>query len=87
MRRKKPTLPKQQIDWWRAREKREADEKKLAAENADRRATVEDIIERGLQTFMEVGTALKEIKERKLWQPEYASFDDYCYQRFATPIT
>lgn len=26
--------------------------------------------------------ALKEFKERKLWNPKYTSFEDYCYQRW-----
>jgi hypothetical protein len=82
VRRSKDKLPMQQVERWRARERKEHEDKKQAEENAERRALLEDIIDRGLQTFIEVGSALKEIKERKLWKPEYASFEDYCYQRW-----
>ena len=58
------------------------EDRKLARENAERRSFLEDVIDRGFQTFLEVGSALKEIKERKLWSPEYASFEDYCQGRW-----
>ena len=41
----------------------------------------EAIIERGLQTFYEVGQALLAIKDSELYK-EYGTFDDYCRQRW-----
>lgn len=43
---------------------------------------LEQIIETGLETFYEVGNALKTIKDEQLWQATYASFDDYCQLRW-----
>jgi hypothetical protein len=44
-------------------------------------AELEAIIDRGKQTFVEVGNALTEIRERKLYRKGYATFEDYCQQR------
>jgi hypothetical protein len=45
-------------------------------------ATLEGIIERGLSTFVDVGTALAEIRDRDLYQKTHATFDAYCQERF-----
>jgi hypothetical protein len=42
----------------------------------------ERIIESGLQTFVEVGTALSEIRDSKLYRMEYGTFEDYCRERW-----
>jgi hypothetical protein len=42
----------------------------------------ESVIERGLQTFYEVGYALSEIREQKLYRAAYATFEDYCRERW-----
>src|SRR5687767_15929381 len=42
----------------------------------------EDIIERGLNTFYEVGTALAEIRDSRLYRIAYATFEDYCQERW-----
>lgn len=47
-----------------------------------RLAELEEIIERGMSTFFEVGSALKEIIDGKLWEPNYNDFEDFCYRRF-----
>ena len=39
-------------------------------------------IERGLETFVDVGEALMEIKERKLYKESHTSFDTYCRERW-----
>lgn len=39
---------------------------------------LETTIAQGLQTFVEVGEALVEIRDRKLYRIEYATFADYC---------
>jgi len=42
----------------------------------------EAIIERGVQTFIEVGEALAEIRDGKLYRAGYGTFDDYCRERW-----
>lgn len=42
----------------------------------------EGTIERGLQTFYEVGYALSEIREQRLYRAEYGTFEDYCQERW-----
>lgn len=47
-----------------------------------RLAECEQVIERGLQTFIDVGNALLEIKTNHLYGEGYASFSDYCEGRW-----
>src|SRR5687768_13205628 len=42
----------------------------------------EDVIERGLNTFYEVGTALAEIRDSRLYRIKYATFEDYCQEKW-----
>lgn len=42
----------------------------------------EAIIERGLNTFVEVGTALLAIREERLYRAEHSTFEDYCRERW-----
>lgn len=55
---------------------------KLTHEDADDFARLEDVIRRGLETFVEVGNALAEIKERKLYRAEFGSFEGYVQVRW-----
>ena len=48
----------------------------------DRLAILENTIEKGLETFLTVGNALKEIKDTHLWMRRYESFEEYCKQRW-----
>jgi hypothetical protein len=41
----------------------------------------EDVIERGIQTFIEVGNALLEIREKRLYR-DYGKFEEYCRDRW-----
>jgi hypothetical protein len=43
---------------------------------------LEGVIERGLATFVEVGTALAEIRERRLYRETHGDFDTYCRERW-----
>lgn len=43
---------------------------------------LEDIIDRGLQTFYEVGKALTIIRDEKLYRAGYATFEDYCEEKW-----
>lgn len=42
----------------------------------------ETVIERGLKTFYEVGTALLTIRDNRLYRVEYKTFEDYCRKRW-----
>jgi hypothetical protein len=44
---------------------------------------LEAVVLRGRDAFIEVGAALVEIKERKLWRQvgDYSGFEDYCVRR------
>lgn len=45
--------------------------------------TCEAIIGRGLQAFIDVGNALLEIRENRLYRAHHATFEDYCAQRWS----
>jgi len=45
-------------------------------------AALEATIERGLATFIEVGQALMEIRERRLYRETHPTFEDYCRDRW-----
>jgi hypothetical protein len=42
----------------------------------------EGVIEKGLKTFLEVGSALISIKERQLYLGQYTTFQEYCKKRW-----
>lgn len=44
--------------------------------------TYEEIIEKGLKTFIEVGNALFEIKNNKLYRESFTTFEAYCKDRW-----
>jgi hypothetical protein len=43
---------------------------------------LEVTIERGRKTFVEVGLALAEIRDARLYRYQYATFEDYCRERW-----
>ena len=47
-----------------------------------RLSELEALIERGQQTFIEVGLALTEIRDSKLYRQDFATFDQYCEKRW-----
>lgn len=47
-----------------------------------RLTALEDVIERGRQTFVEVGLALLEIRESRLYREAHPTFEDYCKERW-----
>lgn len=47
-----------------------------------RLATQEAIIDRGLKSFIEVGEALAEIREERLYLEQYSTFEEYCQERW-----
>jgi hypothetical protein len=42
----------------------------------------EAVIERGIQTFYEVGTALTDIRDQRLYRAEYGTFEEYAEKRW-----
>lgn len=48
----------------------------------DRLLRLEEVIERGLKTFIEVGKALQEIRDSRLYLHGYSTFDAYCRDRW-----
>ncbi len=47
-----------------------------------RLAELEAVVDRGLQTFYEVGSALLEIREQRLYRQSHKTFEGYCRERF-----
>ena len=43
---------------------------------------LEKVVEHGLKTFIEVGMALREIRENRLYRVTHSRFDDYVKERF-----
>jgi hypothetical protein len=56
--------------------------KKLTKPEAARLATCEKAIERGINTFVEVGQALTEIRDAKLYRASHKTFEAYCKDRW-----
>jgi hypothetical protein len=54
----------------------------LTAAETDRLVELERAVDRGLQTFVEVGQALAEIRERKLYRASHDTFERYCRERW-----
>lgn len=48
----------------------------------DRRATLEETVEHGRDTFIEVGKALQEIRDERLYRSTHVSFGDYLQDRW-----
>jgi hypothetical protein len=49
--------------------------------------SLEETIETGLVVFYEVGSALKEIRDSRLYREVFSTFEDYCRQRFGIQKT
>lgn len=54
----------------------------LPAGEAERLEHLEAVIADGLQTFIRVGEALAEIRDRRLYRVEHCTFEDYCRARW-----
>jgi len=54
----------------------------LTAEEADRLARLEADVERGRQTFIEVGNALAAIHDERLYKGTHTAFADYLHERW-----
>jgi hypothetical protein len=47
-----------------------------------RLAALEAVIETGMRTFIEVGNALLEIRDSRLYRDSFATFEEYCRERW-----
>ena len=56
------------------------------AEKRAIRARCEPIIERHLQSFCEFSMALLEVRDTRAYEPDYATFSDYCKSRWGWGI-
>lgn len=45
-------------------------------------ADLEAVIKRGLKSFVEVGNALREIRDGRLYKALYSTFEEYCQERW-----
>jgi site-specific DNA-methyltransferase (adenine-specific) len=57
-------------------------EQRLQALERSRLAELEQVVERGLDTFMEVGLALREIRDGRLYRETYSTFERYLDERW-----
>ena len=55
----------------------------LTVEEADRLNTLEATIDRGMTTFLEVGRALIDIQDNKLYRATHLTFEQYMLDRFS----
>lgn len=54
----------------------------LTQDESKRLKECEKVIERGIDTFYQVGNALAEIRELRLYRLAYPTFEDYCKKRW-----
>jgi hypothetical protein len=54
----------------------------LTVAERDTLTDCETTIERGMQTFLEVGNALMTIRNNRLYRAEFGTFEDYCDERW-----
>jgi hypothetical protein len=52
----------------------------LTVQERERRDELEVVIRSGLKTFYEVGNALAEIREKRLYRETHSSFESYCQE-------
>jgi hypothetical protein len=58
------------------------DTEALSLAESKRLIELEQTIERGQKTFVEVGRALAEIRDLKLYKSDYGSFTEYCREKW-----
>lgn len=52
----------------------------------DKLRICESVIERGFNTFIEVGKALLEIRDEQLYKSEFSTFEEYCQERWGISV-
>jgi hypothetical protein len=58
-------------------------ENELELAERERLAQLEEVVERGLQTFIEVGQALREIRDSRLYRQTHTTFGEYLVERWS----
>ena len=58
-------------------------DQELSSSEQSRLTVLERTVEEGLATFVEIGIALAEIRDRRLYRAAYRTFESYCRQRWA----
>ena len=58
----------------------------LSVNEVDRLCRCEEVIEEHLQTFVDVGLALLEIRDSKLYRQYFETFEDYCQKRWKMTV-
>jgi hypothetical protein len=54
----------------------------LSVVEQTRLGELEEVIERGIQVFLEVAEALMEVRDGRLYRKTHPTFEDYCSQRW-----
>ena len=54
----------------------------LTNEELNQLKSLESVIERGKNTFIEIGTALMKIRDGRLYRSEFSTFEDYCQNKW-----
>jgi ParB family chromosome partitioning protein len=54
----------------------------ISIDEAGRLESLEATIERGMHTFVDVGTALLEIRDTRLYRTTHSTFEEYCRERW-----
>jgi hypothetical protein len=54
----------------------------LTPKETVRLCELERVIQKGKDTFVEVGTALAEIRDSRMYRATFKTFDDYCQERW-----
>lgn len=54
----------------------------LTTPEATRLGALETVIDRGMKTFVEVGNALAEIRDNRLYRATHRTFEEYCRERW-----
>jgi hypothetical protein len=63
-------------------DKADRDGKSLTGPEQGRLVELESVIDQGLKSFVDVGLALKEIRDSKLYREQHRTFESYCRKRW-----
>jgi len=66
---------------------REVEETPLAPIEQTKLAELERVIERNLKTFYEVGNALLQIRDDRLYRATHGTFEEYCKEKWGLKQT
>jgi len=59
----------------------------ISADESKRLIALEETIKQGLDTFVEVGEALLEIRDSRLYRIEHSTFENYCREKWGMSRT